>query len=214
MVRLLALFFGLAVLVIIPFLIWGDGLETRFAALNTVDWLRSHGGWAWLAGLLLLAGDLLLPIPATAVMTALGIVYGPWIGGVVAALGSFVAGALGYGICRMFGQNAARWLLGEHDFIRGQQLFAHYGGWLVVLSRWLPVFPEVIACMAGLTRMPALAFFAALICGSVPFGFTFAALGHAGTEQPLLAIGLSALVPPALWAIVQIYIKRQRILTS
>jgi len=213
MFRLIGLFFGLAVLVIIPFLIWGDGLETRFSAFNTVDWLRSYGGWAWVAGLLLLIGDLLLPIPATAVMTALGIVYGPWLGGAVAAFGSFIAGALGYGLCRMFGQNAARRLLGERDHIRGQQLFAHYGGWLVVLSRWLPIFPEVVACMAGLTRMPAWAFFAALVCGSVPFGFTFAALGHAGIEQPVLAIGLSALAPPALWAVVHTYLRRQHILT-
>ncbi|MGI9451295.1 MAG: TVP38/TMEM64 family protein [Geminicoccaceae bacterium] len=213
MIRLLALFLGLAVLVIIPFMIWGDDLEARFAAFNTVEWLQSYGSWAWLAGFLLLAGDLVLPIPATAAMTALGIVYGPWIGGALSALGSFVAGALGYGLCRMFGLRAARRLLGEKDFIRGQQLFAHYGGWLVVFSRWLPVFPEVIACMAGLTRMPAWFFFTSLLCGSVPFGFIFAALGHAGIEQPFLAIGLSALLPLVLWALVHAYLRRQRIMT-
>ena len=212
MVRLLALFLGLAVLAIIPFLIWGNDLETRFAAFNTVDWLRGYGGWAWLAGLLLLAGDLVLPIPATAVMTALGIVYGPWIGGALSAFGSFVAGALGYGLCRLFGQGAARRLLGERDFESGQRLFAHYGGWLVVLSRWLPVFPEVIACMAGLTRMPVWVFFAALICGSVPFGFIFAGFGHAGVDRPLMVIGLSALLPLVLWAAVHAFLRRQRIL--
>lgn len=209
MYRLFGLFLGLAVLVIIPFLLWGDGLEARFSELNTAQWLRGYGSWAWFAGFLLLLGDLILPIPATAVMTALGIVYGRWIGGAIAAFGSFMSGALGYGLCRLFGLDAARWLLGERDLLRGRDLFARYGGWLVVLSRWLPVFPEVIACMAGLTRMPALAFFTALLCGSIPFGFAFATLGHAGVDQPLLAIGLSALLPPALWAVVHTYLRRR-----
>jgi uncharacterized membrane protein YdjX (TVP38/TMEM64 family) len=67
--------------------------------------------------------------------------------------------------------------------------------------------------MAGLTRMPAWVFFTALLCGSVPFGFIFAALGHAGIEQPFLAIGLSALLPLVLWALVHAYLRRQRIMT-
>lgn len=209
MFRLFLLFLGLAVLVIIPFLLWGDGLEARFSELNTAQWLRSYGSWAWFAGFLLLLGDLILPIPATAVMTALGIVYGPWIGGTIAAFGSLMSGALGYGLCRLFGLDAARWLLGERDLLRGRDLFKRYGGWLVALSRWLPVFPEVIACMAGLTRMPVWTFFTALLCGSVPFGFAFATLGHAGVDQPFLAIGLSALLPPVLWAVVHIYLRRR-----
>ena len=53
-------------------------------------------------------------------------------------------------------------VLGPQDFVEGERLFARVGAWLVVLSRWLPIFPEVIACMAGLARMPAWSFFTAL----------------------------------------------------
>ena len=106
----------------------------------------------------------------------------------VGALGSFLSGTLGYGLCRAVGRPATVRLLGEPELAKGERLFARVGGWLVVLSRWLPIFPEVIACMAGLTRMPARIFFLALACGSAP---------------PLLAITLSALVPPLLWLLVQ-----------
>ena len=43
----------------------------------------------------------------------------------------------------------------------------------------------------------------ALACGSLPLGFAFAAVGHAGTEHPALALAASALAPPALWLAVQ-----------
>jgi uncharacterized membrane protein YdjX (TVP38/TMEM64 family) len=199
--RLFILFVVLALLVVIPFLLWGDGIESWFRAISPDAWLRDYGAWAWAVGMLLLIADLLLPIPATAVMTILGILYGPLLGGLLSALGSFLAGSLGYGLCRGFGQGAALTLLGERDLMRGQQLFSRYGGWLIAFSRWLPVFPEVMACMAGLVRMPAGAFFVALACGSIPFGFTFAALGYAGADQPFLAIGLSALIPLILWGL-------------
>jgi membrane protein DedA with SNARE-associated domain len=64
--------------------------------------------------------------------------------------------------------------------------------------------------MAGLARMPPLPFFAALVCGSAPLGFVFAAIGHAGGDHPVLAIALSAVLPPLLWLAVQPYFRAKR----
>jgi uncharacterized membrane protein YdjX (TVP38/TMEM64 family) len=211
MVRLFWIFIGLALLVLIPFLVWGEGLERGFSQAGAVAWLANYGSWAWAAGMLLLASDLLLPIPATAVMAALGFVYGPLWGGLIGTAGGVLGGALGYGLCRGFGRPLALRLLGPGDLEQGERLFARAGGWLVVLSRWLPIFPEVIACMAGLSRMPLRTFLVALLCGSAPLGFAFAAIGHAGVEHPLMAIALSALAPPLLWLVVQPHVRaRQR----
>jgi uncharacterized membrane protein YdjX (TVP38/TMEM64 family) len=172
-----------------------------------VAWLGEYDHWAGAAGVVLLLSDLVLPVPGTMVMSALGFVYGPVVGGAVAALGSFLSGALGYTLCRLLGPHAALRILGEKDLARGERLFSSVGGWLVVLSRWLPLFPEVIACMAGLARMRASTFFAALACGSLPLGFAFAAVGHAGADYPLLALTLSALGPPVLWLAVQTFFR-------
>ena len=174
--RLIGIFVILAILVLIPFLIWGEGFEQRFSQAGAIEWLRDYGRWAWAAGILLLMSDLFLPIPATAVMAALGFIYGPVAGGLIATAGSFCSGALAYLVCRRFGRPVAVRVLGPQDLMEGERLFARAGAWLVVLSRWLPIFPEVIACMAGLTRMPALSFFTALACGSAPLGVVFAAL--------------------------------------
>lgn len=201
--RLFLIFLVLVAIVLIPFFIWGDALTAFFTQTGTISWLRSYGRWGWIAGIILLMSDLLLPIPATAVMAGLGYLYGPIVGGLISSLGSFFSGLLGYEICRRLGRGAALWILGKKDLEKGERLYARVGGWLVILSRWLPVFPEVIACMAGLTRMPVRAFYLALACGSLPLGFAFSAVGAVGIEKPGLAIALSALLPPVLWLVVR-----------
>ncbi len=204
--RLLGIFVGLGLVFLIPFLIWGDAWQ--WTPEGAVAWLKNYGQWAWAVALGLLSADLFLPLPATAVMAALGYVYGPLVGGLIGTLGSMIAGCLAYSICRALGRNAAVRLVGEHDLLRGEVLFQRFGGWLVTLSRWLPLFPEVVACMAGLTRMPWPAFLIAMLCGCLPMAFTFAAVGHAGEQHPALALSLSALLPPILWFLIQRHLRR------
>jgi uncharacterized membrane protein YdjX (TVP38/TMEM64 family) len=199
--RLIWTFFGLAALMLIPFLLWADDME--FGRGGALDFLGRYGAWAWLVGIGLLLSDLILPIPGTAIMAALGYIYGPVIGGLVSAVGSFLSGMLAYLLCRATGRRTAVWLVGEEDLRKGERLFTDVGGWLVVVSRWLPLFPEVIACLAGLVRMPTRLFVMSLACGSVPLGFVYAGIGAAGSERPGLALALSAGLPPLLWWIVK-----------
>lgn len=212
--RLILLFLILASLVLVPFFIWGETLMSIFSQQGSVDWLQQFDSWAWVAGVSLLAADLVLPIPATLVMAAMGFLYGPWLGGLLAASGSFLSGTIAYGLCRRLGEQPARWLLGEEDFRRGQILFAKAGGWIVVLSRWLPVFPEVIACMAGMTKMSQFKFHAALAISAVPMGFVYASIGQAGVDRPILALALSAGLPPLLWFLIQKYWRKKGILVD
>jgi len=195
--------------VLIPFPIWGDALTDKFSVEGSVAWLRSYGDWAILMGMLLLIADLFLPIPATVVMAALGLIYGPCLGGIISVAGSFLSGALAYGLCRLAGKKGSIWLLGEKDHKKGEKLFNKMGGWIVALSRWLPVFPEVVSSLAGLSQMKSRLFFLALACGSLPLGFVFAYIGSMGAENPILSVGLSAGLPPLLWLGVRYYLKKE-----
>ena len=94
-------------------------------------------------------------------------------------------------------------LPGEDGFAQARALFARYGGWTVAGSRWLPVLPEMVSFLAGLTGMSARRYLAALACGSVPLGFVFATAGHIGADNPIATMLLSALAPLALWALVR-----------
>jgi uncharacterized membrane protein YdjX (TVP38/TMEM64 family) len=200
--RIIWVFLVLAALVLVVFALFGEQFDAQFSVEGSLNWLRAQGRWAGLAALGLLASDLLLPIPATVIFTALGIVFGPWLGGLIGTIGFSLGGWIGYGTCLAFGEKAARWILGQRDFDRGKRLFQDSGGWIVALSRWLPVLPEVISCMAGLTRMPPLRFTIALLCGSAPPAFAFAFLGHAGSENPAIALGVSAIIAPLLWWVI------------
>lgn len=191
-----------ALLVIIPFLIWGDLFQGMFTYEGAIDSLKNYNSWAWLMGILLLIGDLFLPLPATLIMAALGFLYGQLLGGILSITGSFLSGALAYELCHLAGENGARFILGNKGLEKGHRMFRNVGGWLVALSRWLPVFPEVIACMAGLNRMPRSWFYIALACGTVPLGFVYAYIGYLGIEQPSIAIILSAALPAVLWSLI------------
>ena len=197
--RLILLFIALVIMVLIPFFIWGDTLMAFFSWEHSLEFLKGYGSWAWAIAIMLLIADLFLPLPATIIMSALGYMYGPLVGGLLSAAGSFASGVLAYWLCRILGENAAIKMLGQKEYARGKSISAKMGGWVVVLSRWLPVFPEVIACMAGLTRMPVKYFYLALATGSIPLGFTYALIGHAGNTHTGLAVGLSAGLPPLIW---------------
>lgn len=191
----------LLVLIIGPFVIWGGWFEQMLDLHGTKAWMESLGPWAWLGGIALLVSDLVLPIPGTVVMSALGLVYGWFWGGVVSVAGSALGGLVAYALCRKFGHKPAIWLAGEDGLAKGEALFrSQRGGWLVALSRWMPVLPEAMACLAGLTEMPFRVFLVALLSGTAPLGFTFAAIGALGVERPGLTIALSALVPVGLYA--------------
>lgn len=185
--------------IIVPFLIWGARFDAAFSLEGAREWMEGYGRWAWAAGIVLLIADIALPVPSTVVMSALGWMYGWWLGGLISAAGSMLSGIIAYAACRWIGRGAARWIAGEEGLRRGEEIFEKRGGWLVALSRWMPVLPEAVACLAGLSRMRLRVFLPALACGSVPTGFVFAVIGHMGQKDPLWAILLSCVVPVALW---------------
>ncbi len=185
--------------IIVPFLIWGAQFDAALSLDGTRKWMEGYGTWAWAAGIVLLIADIMLPVPSTVVMSALGWMYGWWIGGLISVAGSMLSGTIAYASCRWIGRGAARWIAGEDGLRRGEEVFEKRGGWLVALSRWMPVLPEAVACLAGLSKMRWREFLPALACGSVPTGFAFAAIGHVGQSEPGWAIALSCIVPVLLW---------------
>ena len=154
MTKLIGIVIGLVLFITLPFFIFGEQIEQVFAGNGVASWLQDFGGYAWAAAIGLLVADLAIPVPTTAVMAALGMVYGPVLGGIIAGFGSIASGLVGYGLCRKLGRPFALWLSGEKGLAEGEKLFQNLGGWIVAMSRWLPVVSEVVACLAGLSKMP------------------------------------------------------------
>ena len=209
MLRLIVVVLILAFVVALPFAIWGDQLESTLSVDGAVEWMRGTG-WAAAAGVGLIVSDIVIPIPSTAVMAGLGVLYGPVVGGLLAAFGSILAGSLGYWLCRALGPKTAQRLAGQKGIGQARQLFDRWGLPLVAISRWVPVLPETVAFLAGLIRMPFRRFLAALSVGAVPLGFVFATAGHLGRDAPVLVMAICALAPLVVLAAWRLW-KRRRI---
>jgi uncharacterized membrane protein YdjX (TVP38/TMEM64 family) len=172
--------------------------------------LRQYESWAWAAGIALIWADLVLPIPQTAVIAALGMIYGTLLGGLLGSLGLITSGLLGYGLMLTAARRFAQRLAGSRSLQKMESLFDRAGAWAIILTRSLPnSIPEALVFLAGLARMPMGKFIAALTIGSVPTAFAFAAIGTGWAEQPILALAMSYVLPMLLLP-VALYLIRRR----
>lgn len=206
--RLILWFAGSSLLVLLIWMIWGENWAHWGDVAAASDQLRRYGDAAGVVGMLLLILDLIFPVPGTVVMSALGYLYGTLAGAGFALVGSTAAGLCGYGIGRLLPERFSRHFLGEKDFVRGRALFANGGGWMVALSRALPILPESLAVTAGLLRMPMRKFFIALLCGNGPMSLVFSWIGATGHDRPGLTMLLSLLLPAILWSSASIWHRR------
>lgn len=193
---------ALALLSLAAFELCGATLAELFSADAFGERLGAARSYGWLLGMALLLVDLLLPIPATGIMTALGMVYGFWLGWLFAATGSALAGIVGYALVRSGGDALARRLAKPAELQSFRALFERWGALAVISSRALPILPEVMAVLAGLARMRFGHFLAALLAGTVPVSALYAWWGAShGREAPASSFLIAVLLPLALWAI-------------
>ena len=185
-------------------------IPTPQDATDAVLVLRKYDAWAWAAGIALIWADLVLPIPQTVVITALGIIYGAFLGGVLGSIGLITSGLLGYLLMFTSARRMVQRFVGAQSLNRMEGLFERAGAWAIILTRSLPYsIPEAIVLLAGLAGMRIGRFMAALSIGSVPTAFAFAAIGAGWADQPFLALAVSYVLPILLLPIA-LYLMRAR----
>lgn len=211
-VKIILLALLLAILSLLAFELCGGRLEDLFSAESFAARLRDMRPYGWLLGMALLLVDLLFPIPATGIMTAMGTVYGFWLGWLFAATGSALAGGVGYALVRLGGDAVARRLAKPAELQAFRALFERWGALAVIGSRALPILPEVMAVLAGLARMRLRHFLAALLAGTLPMSALYAWWGASyGREAPGRCFLIAVLLPLALWAFfLACYRKREK----
>jgi uncharacterized membrane protein YdjX (TVP38/TMEM64 family) len=185
-------------------------IPTPEEANDAVLTLRKYGSWAWAVGIALIWADVVLPIPQTAVIAALGIIYGTLLGGLLGSLALITGGLLGYGLMLTSARRFVQRFVGPHSLHKMERFFDQGGAWAIVLTRSLPYsVPEAMVFLAGLAGMPMKKYIGALTIGSVPTAFAFAAIGAGWADQPVLALVVSYLLPIFLLPIA-LYLMRLR----
>jgi uncharacterized membrane protein YdjX (TVP38/TMEM64 family) len=184
-------------------------IPTPQEANDAVLILRKYESWAWAAGIVLIWADLVLPVPQTVVVAALGVVYGTVLGGLLGSIGQITGGLLGYVLMLTSARRMVKRFVGPQSLNRMETSFERSGAWAIVLTRSLPYsIPEAMVFLAGLAGMPTRKFTAALALGSVPTAFVFAAIGAGWDEQPILALMVSYVLPILLLPVALFLMRR------
>jgi uncharacterized membrane protein YdjX (TVP38/TMEM64 family) len=199
--KVLAVVIVLAALMLAVFALLGGEFERLFSQEACVRWFQESRPWAWAAAILLLVGDLVLPVPATGVLAALGSVYGVFLGTLIGAAGTILSGLTGYALARLGGKRLAGLLADERELERFRAFFDRWGGLAVIVSRIMPILPEVMSILAGLARMGLGRFVVALALGCVPTAALFAYVGYASREEPWWGLALAVGLPLAVWPV-------------
>jgi membrane protein DedA with SNARE-associated domain len=180
MLRRVTLVLFCALLVpIVPFLVIGELPRERF--------LLAHDPQSWTfgaVGALLLALDVLLPIPSSVVGSLLGARLGLGFGFVFTWLGLCVGHALGYALGRLLPARFATELPQAPSAI------------VVFLTRPVPVFAEAVAIAAGVTRFPAATYAASAALGNACYALVLA--GNGAWLLPSGLAGPGAILPMLL----------------
>ena len=208
--KILTLVFILAAIFLAGFHFWGESLEDLFNQEACIRWFAQSRNYAWALGIGLLLTDLLLPIPATGIMAALGNVYWVFLGTLVGTIGSAGAGVTGYFLARYLGEKVVGFLASEEEIRRFRYLFDRWGGPAIIVSRILPILPEVMSLLAGLARMSLARFLTALLLGTVPTCFLFSYLGWASRSEPWFGMTAAVLLPLVIWPLFLKYTKSQK----
>jgi uncharacterized membrane protein YdjX (TVP38/TMEM64 family) len=180
--------------VLLPYALLGPSFEDAAAAIfaNQTSRLAVAG-----LGALLLAADMVLPIPSSLVATGLGAALGWFAGMLVSAVGLTIGCVLGFALGRSAGRRFSSGpLAADEDFVRN--IVARYGIIAVVLCRGVPVLAEASVIAAGALGMPAWACFAGTTLANVGIASVYAGIGAAASDLSPAFSFLAALLLPGL----------------
>jgi hypothetical protein len=108
-------------------------IPTPQDANDAVLILRKYDTWAWAVGIALICADLVLPVPRTVVIAALGIIYGTVLGGLLGSVGLITGGLLGYVLMLTSARRMVKRFVGPRSLNTMESLFERAGAGAIVL---------------------------------------------------------------------------------
>lgn len=160
-------------IILLPFVFFHDYIDGW-----TANALKASGQRPWFIALLimiLLASDILLPVPSSIVSIAAGFLLGFTNGMIVSFLGMTLGCVIGYGL----GKGSAKtmkWLDAESR-MRMEQFFQRYGKWAIIMARPVPVLAEASTFFAGISRMTLSSFLFVSALSNLGISLVYAAVG-------------------------------------
>ncbi len=165
---------------------------------------------------LLLFVGLFIAIPTLTVIILSGYFLGHVNGAIAALTGLMLAGVFGYMLSRYYGSAILNFLVRD-EIKRNEAIiaFQKHGVVMILLSRAMPILPEVTACLSGMTNMPFSKFLVTWSISSVPYVLIASYAGSISSiDDPKPAIYTAIRVSALLWIFWFFYIRAHAKSTS
>lgn len=184
-------FFSLMLAVpLIPFVVWGE--------IDGMKWMEGTTGWiTFIYGILLLALDILLPLPSSLIAVFLGAHLGILLGGLSVFIGLMTGSLIGFGMGWVIGRSILDRMISK----QGQQLYDRLehrmSYWALVLCRAVPILAEASVIAAGVARLEVRKTLPMLVMSNLGLALLYSAFGYYGEQQasPLLLLAGGIVVP-------------------
>lgn len=163
---------------------------------DTVNFLKSFGNYALFVFFIIAVIDsVIAPLPSFVLFSAGGLVFGGFVGGLVALMGNFTGSILDFWLARRYGREFFKDVINEKQRIRFDKYSEKYGGLALFILRLNPfTSTDVLSYMAGFTNMPWKHFMLATFFGLAPLSFAQAYLGYGFIGSSNLFFGIFLLV--------------------
>lgn len=187
---------GAAVAVpIVPFLLAGDWIEQTLT--TAVGALAGRPLATAAAVVTVLATDLFLPVPATAVATLAGQTLGPALAGFCVWTGMMISSAIGFEASRRFGTPVAERFCRPAELADAAKGFRRWGAAALILTRPMPVLAEACVLLAGVHAFPRGQFYPIVAAATAALAAIFVALGwfSRGGDWTAAVLMTSAVLP-------------------
>lgn len=159
---------------------------------------------------LLLFVDLFIAVPTMTIIILAGYFIGFELAVLYTFIGLFSASMTGYLLSRKHGAKILNKLSDdEQQKLEMTELFNKHGVLVLILSRAVPMLPEISSCLAGTCKMSFKRFFFAWSLGTIPYLCVIAYAGSiSNLENPMPAIYAALGVTLFFWLIWFIFIKK------
>jgi uncharacterized membrane protein YdjX (TVP38/TMEM64 family) len=188
---------GVIALVLLPLFVLGFGFEDQVGQMieRTVEPVTFA-----VATIVVLAGDVLLPVPSSLVNTLAGSRLGIIVGTLVAWLGMNLGAIIAFALARTLGRPIVTRFTNPADLASLEQLADRRGNGLLVVTRALPVLAEATVLLVGSLGVSWRAFLPPVLLANLGLALAYAVLGALAYEHGLLSIALVASVVVPLLA--------------
>lgn len=172
--RTLSLLVAVMLAIIVPFLLYGETINAWTGGL--IEHAETNRLMTGLLLSLLLASDILVPVPSSLVSTACGMTLG-FVGGLCASfVGMSVTAVAGYVIGR-YASAPAEKLIGKNEVEMFRSFQQRHGVWLLLAMRPVPVLAEASVVFSGLSRQPFAQVLSMTALGNLAVSAVYAAVG-------------------------------------